>query len=507
MKRYRLQIMICILPVLFLSACNNWLDVSPEDNIKEEDLFSTGEGYRNALNGVYKALAGEELYGWNLTWGTIDAMGQCYNYERASGAVGDMQYGTSDFNFGHYQSKLVPATIWENAYNAVANCNNIVKNIGDADPEMFSSKAREKSMIWGEALALRAFIQFDMLRTFAPCPEIAKEETYIPYIREYPSLVAKKQTVTECLDHIIADLKEAKKLLWLADSLYDMKDRFGSMGAGEKRFMETRGYRLNYYATSGILARVYLYAGQKENAYQEAKAIIDFQDKDKRFSYTTDYRMSNGNIKAYEDLIAGFYSTKLVDKDREVNEALDGTRKYFLIALNIEDIFRGDYTIETENGLKYLKTDDTRLKYQIEYYYDDYYGQYYYRPVKYREQKGLTYSKVNNVLIPVIRMSEIYYIAGEAIYGSNPDEAIDYLVRVKQGRGLRTAAINNLKASITDFSSYRDALIRDARREFLGEGQIFYMYKRLNEPIPGNKKTITTDKFVMPLPDSQIKVN
>lgn len=42
-------------------------------------------------------------------------------------------------------------------------------------------------MIWGEALALRAFIQFDMLRLFAASPAMNPGTTrYIPYISEYP---------------------------------------------------------------------------------------------------------------------------------------------------------------------------------------------------------------------------------------------------------------------------------------------------------------------------------
>ena len=50
MKMNRL-LLICILPVLF-SACNSWLDVQPEEQISEDEVFSTGNGYRNVLNGV-----------------------------------------------------------------------------------------------------------------------------------------------------------------------------------------------------------------------------------------------------------------------------------------------------------------------------------------------------------------------------------------------------------------------------------------------------------------------
>ena len=50
MKIYHWIIACCLL--LPLGGCSNWLDVIPEDSVDEKDLFSTGEGYRNALNGV-----------------------------------------------------------------------------------------------------------------------------------------------------------------------------------------------------------------------------------------------------------------------------------------------------------------------------------------------------------------------------------------------------------------------------------------------------------------------
>ena len=37
-----------------LGACTNWLDVAPDDQVNEETLFSEANGYRNALNGIYK---------------------------------------------------------------------------------------------------------------------------------------------------------------------------------------------------------------------------------------------------------------------------------------------------------------------------------------------------------------------------------------------------------------------------------------------------------------------
>ena len=36
--------------VLVLTACNNWLDVSPKSDMKADDLFLTEAGFRDGLD-------------------------------------------------------------------------------------------------------------------------------------------------------------------------------------------------------------------------------------------------------------------------------------------------------------------------------------------------------------------------------------------------------------------------------------------------------------------------
>lgn len=106
-------------------------------------------------------------------------------------------------------------------------------------------------------------------------------------------------------------------------------------------------------------------------------------------------------------------------------------------------------------------------------------------------------------------MSEVYYIAAEAIYQKNLEEAKGYLKIVKKGRGLRTASLDKFMASVSSEDKFMPALYSEARREWLGEGQIFYMYKRRNEEIPGDGESIvpSNEKFVLPVPDSETNLN
>jgi hypothetical protein len=98
---------------------------------------------------------------------------------------------------------------------------------------------------------------------------------------------------------------------------------------------------------------------------------------------------------------------------------------------------------------------------------------------------------------PAIRLSEMYYIAAEASFDQDPAGALAYVNTVRAQRGIGTPLTDSTKTQfLTD-------LIREARKEFFGEGQIFYLYKRLNTSIVGSSGIVIapSDKiFVLPLP-------
>ena len=154
MKIYHWIIACCLL--LPLGGCSNWLDVIPEDSVDEKDLFSTGEGYRNALNGVYRQMSQTSMYGQQMSWGFIDVLGQLYNTQKLSNYSA---YGIAGKNYAYRDEtvKSVIQVIWSNTYNSIANCNNIVGRITGEDPSKFRGGEAEQHMIQGEALALRAF--------------------------------------------------------------------------------------------------------------------------------------------------------------------------------------------------------------------------------------------------------------------------------------------------------------------------------------------------------------
>ena len=177
MKKMRNPILFILLfPLFMLSGCSKWLDVSPENQITDEDLYKDYNGFRNALNGVYRELSEQGLYGRELSWGFLSVLAQDYDVDRLYNAYPE----AAAYNYDFEDNKAIIETIWTRMYNAVANCNKLIEEVKRKESSFFPLGAAEQDLIHGEALALRAFIHFDIARLFAPSLSVDANGAYVP---------------------------------------------------------------------------------------------------------------------------------------------------------------------------------------------------------------------------------------------------------------------------------------------------------------------------------------
>lgn len=73
MNRY----IYCFAITLLTSACG-FLDIDTPGIVSNDKMFENGQGFIDAMDGVYASMASEELYGKDLSFGFIDEIAQLY---------------------------------------------------------------------------------------------------------------------------------------------------------------------------------------------------------------------------------------------------------------------------------------------------------------------------------------------------------------------------------------------------------------------------------------------
>lgn len=512
MKNY---IIIILVAGILTTSCSNWLDLKPETQATESQVFSTGNGYRTVLSGLYKAMTDAQLYGRELSFGMVDCISQ--QYDLTLKKPSSLIY-TAANGFDYQSNDLHPLIedIWKKSFNIVANANNLLQNIQGASPDLFKDGEIERRVIMGEAYACRAMMHFDLLRLFAPAPVNDDGQVYVPYVEQYPNVKASRIDVSTFLGKVITDLELARNLVMdfdtttigltlmaTPDSRFFDKRSSGMPTDKVEPLYQGRGYHLNYYSITALLARVYLYAGKYKEATEYAAMLPEFQMQASWWTYTMFSDNFNGlsagneetksDFRVRSNLIFALYNDKAYE-DYDLNEYFRKNSNnlgvnYLVINKDNQKIFENKQQ-EDESGL------DVRARYQI-FNADSRYplsGKYYCSADQTVRDKNLS-------TIPMIRLTEMYYIMAEChARQGNWGKAKEILESVRSKRGC------SKQLNISNWAEFEEELIRDARREWISEGQLFYLYKRLNANVDFGKNVVRPlkrEEYLLPVSDSQ----
>jgi hypothetical protein len=478
------------------TSCSDWLQVDSSANITEESLFADAGGYRASVNGVYRLLADATLYGQNLTWGVASVLGNNYDATRLPGMNYNSAIHYEDLAAGNYASAYSTQLIdpiWERGYKVIANCNNAIANIEKQDTSLFPYGQMERNVILGEMLGVRAMVHFDLLRLFAPSTAADDGRRYIPYVTKFPEKQPEHLTVNEVLEHVIADMESAKTLLAYCDTLFSTRMStfqarlyIGYYATNDADFFHYHATRLNYFAAAAILARAYQWrngAGDLERAYRAALEVYRYTTVKTWFQFTPAANLSTTEHNVFRkmphDIIFALYNSEMYNI---ITAATD--RTMFFYYKNEDNLFGGD-------------TDDFRLRNLIN---SDHSSRRWSMPT---DNQGLSPTsdviRWQGPLAPVVRVSEMFYIMCEYLSATDLPRAIELLEQVRLARGAKAV----LPASLTR-AEFLEILYNEMTREFMSEGQTFYLYKRLNRPIyNGAISTDMTGRYVLPLPYSE----
>ena len=157
---------------LVFSSCNDWLTVPVDGKSTSTELYTGSEGYRASLNGIYKGLAVDELYGLQLQYGVIDFFSNQYRKDMPQDELNSTIFiAAGKREFKNVALQPVLNSMWMTAYNRIAATNDLIDNVSKASDSKFRQGEMERKMIYGEALAIRALhisppFQRFLVRTF-----------------------------------------------------------------------------------------------------------------------------------------------------------------------------------------------------------------------------------------------------------------------------------------------------------------------------------------------------
>ena len=458
MKRKIYTLLLSIAGCLLTSSCSDWFDVSPSTDVPAEELFETESGFQSALAGIYIGMTNQKAYGDNLSFGMLDQMAQLYDMIPSGASERSAIYQYENETDQGYNTKARLADTWTQAYKMIAN--DLLKWL-DKNGERVIASPETRSMLRGEALAIRAYLHFDILRGWGPMnykgDPTAAATPCMPYRTVADNSKQPLRTAEQVLDLILDDLKSAKQLM-----SYEAKKTLTSNDGQNRRF------RFNYHAINAVMARVYCYMGKAEEAITCAQDVIDHCGLELQSANSSDPILFN-------EVLCGLY---LYEMEKNLSAFWsDGdklTTQYFSKVSTFNTLFNA--TSGSTNDIRYR----TVKRYATE------------------QVQSLKYIKNEKEVVPLIRLPEMYYILCEMKALSDSEAKLN---EVRHKRGYPASEDEHFKTEADRIK----ALNREYRKEFYAEGQYYFFLKQHpTAPVEHfNEVTLGKAQYVFPLPDAE----
>jgi tetratricopeptide (TPR) repeat protein len=442
-----------------LSSCDNLLDVEPQQEVEPEAAFSSEGGFESTLSSTYDDLQDQTYYGQFF---------MLYPEALADNAVnlpGVARYDGPPRNAaGEHLNR------WDGHYTSINKANALLAEIED-----FDADESFKERIQGEALFLRALNYFDLVRTkaYEPGEEVNGFSQGV-ILRTEPTRSAEEAAerlprapTSDVYDQIETDLQNASRLL---------------TGTGNGSF------RANEAAAQALLAQVYLYRKNFEDAASMATTALESAESDLDADLLTEDEYVDAHVG--ETMPSAIFSLNMeADFDNAVtgvNESLSSLT-HDPSSFNFQLLPSQDLIAAHEDGdvrrelYETLPSGNTRIN-------------------KYTQAVG---SYTDN--IPIIRAAEVLLIRAEARFESgNESGALEDLNALRTARGLGEVSLSG--------ESLINEIIKQKRLELAFEGERFFDLKRRGMDIPKPQVNIPDlsyedRRILAPIPSGEVQLN
>lgn len=443
MKKYNYISMILSMFTLLFIACDDNLNIEPEQNLSPEVATESPANVKKILNNIYGVARDNGSYGGGIVLAS-----------ELLGNSGGLSWGGTYVEPAEYNEKAILSdngfveSIWVNAYD-ISNEANIVL----ASLDVFTDDY-EKGVTEGEAKFLRGLAYFDLARLFSKTyvPGTQNSQLAVPIVLtavldasiiEYPS----RNTLEDVYTQVITDLNDAYNLLPDSNDIFATK-----------------------YSAAALLARVYLEMGDYENARAMSNEVIT--NSGATLTTTFDGAFNNGE-NSEEDLFAW----QVTSQDASLNDF---------------STFWGGVEFGGRNG-----NPDLSITPQHFNIYDD--------PNDnralffYVTSRGTATTKWQNQFgnIPFLRLAEMYLIRAESNFRKSTNIGDTPLNDINALRDRANASLHNSVNLAT--------ILMERKRELAFEGFRLFDAKRLGEDV--GSIPYNANRLVLPIPLREMDVN
>ena len=224
------------------ASCKKLIEIppNPPTSISEVQQFSDSADVMTAVAGVYTYYPQGSSFSYNDGYLSV-ATGLSSDELSTTLEQTDLQ----EF----YAYSLTPlndiaTAMWTDPYTSLYPVNEILRNITNNS----ALSASFTKQITGEMKVVRALYYFNLVNVFGAVPLVTSTD----------------YTTNSTIPRISVDSVYTQILADLTDAMQDLTPGYPSSGS----------YRPNLYVASALLAKVYLYRGQWQNAYNAANTVI-----------------------------------------------------------------------------------------------------------------------------------------------------------------------------------------------------------------------------------------
>jgi len=233
--------MVFLLLVSINACTTDDLDPATEQNKPVEGGIESDANLYGILKGAFSRMTGSGYYGRDLIITNEVRTDNCFSNGN-SGRFTTQAGFNYDANTGYF---------WDDAYRVIASANIII----GVNADELTGDAGYIAHMQGEAYVLRALAHFDLLKQYGQ--QNTGGTLGVPYITEFKGedLVPSRNTITECVNFIMADLDNGFALM---NTDYDSSPEF-----------------ITKYAAKAIKSSVAVYFGMWAEAKTAAEAVIN----------------------------------------------------------------------------------------------------------------------------------------------------------------------------------------------------------------------------------------